>query len=368
MRGAATRVVSRSQRLLTSRLLYSEAEKIGFAFDIDGVLTHGKYVLPEAVRTMEMLHKDSSPIVPVTFVTNSGGLTEQQKADQLSSMLNVRVHSHQVILSHTPFKDIVTKVKSEGPALVVGRGDTLQVAKSYGLNEVTSARELATRDTSSVPFWKEIGSERMDQNHAYGTKEKPIKSVLIFTDPSDWYLELQVILDVLQCGGVFGGSLETGSKRSIPSIYVSHQDTLWKNEFSNPRLGLGAFFACLERLYTTATERQLQYKAFGKPNIEPFKLAENSLKQQALKVWQSEHLSKIFMIGDNPSVDIRGANNMGDPWVSVLVQTGVYKKEDQAEHGPGNECDIPEMVFDHVQDAVLSIIHQRRNHRWHSMR
>ena len=367
MRGGVTSVFSRRQRLFLTRLLYSEAEKIGFAFDIDGVLAHGKCALPEALRTMEMLHKDSSPIVPVSFVTNSGGLTEQQKADELSSMLKVRVDSHQVILSHTPFKDIVMKVKSEGPALVVGRGDTLHVARSYGLNEVTSARALATRDTSSVPFWKERDSEIMDQDHGYGTKEKPLKSILIFTDPNDWYLELQIVLDVLQCGGVFGGSLDISSERSIPSIYVSHQDTLWKNEFANPRLGLGAFFACLEGLYNKITGRQLQYKVFGKPNMEPFTLTENSLKQQALKIWQNEYLSKIFMIGDNPAVDIRGANTMGDPWVSVLVQTGVYRK-DQVDSRLSKECDTPDMVFNHVEDAVLSIIHQRRNQRWHSMR
>ena len=31
------------------------------------------------------------------------------------------------------------------------------------------------------------------------------------------------------------------------------------------------------------------------------------------------------MIGDNPETDIRGANDAGDHWTSVLVRTGVFQ-------------------------------------------
>ena len=33
-------------------------------------------------------------------------------------------------------------------------------------------------------------------------------------------------------------------------------------------------------------------------------------------------LARIYMIGDNPAADIRGANQAGDPWRSILVCTG----------------------------------------------
>ncbi len=35
----------------------------------------------------------------------------------------------------------------------------------------------------------------------------------------------------------------------------------------------------------------------------------------------------IFMVGDNPRADIRGANAAGAPWKSLLVRTGVFRDE-----------------------------------------
>lgn len=32
--------------------------------------------------------------------------------------------------------------------------------------------------------------------------------------------------------------------------------------------------------------------------------------------------ARIYMIGDNPAADVRGANSAGDPWRSILVCTG----------------------------------------------
>ena len=34
--------------------------------------------------------------------------------------------------------------------------------------------------------------------------------------------------------------------------------------------------------------------------------------------------SRIYMIGDNPAADVRGANSAGDPWRSILVCTGSW--------------------------------------------
>ncbi|THG07331.1 hypothetical protein TEA_012769 [Camellia sinensis var. sinensis] len=41
----------------------------------------------------------------------------------------------------------------------------------------------------------------------------------------------------------------------------------------------------------------------------------------------------LYIIGDNPSVDIKGAKQAGHPWFSILTRTGVFKgKENHAEH------------------------------------
>lgn len=71
-------------------------------------------------------------------------------------------------------------------------------------------------------------------------------------------------------------------------------------------------------------------------------------------------LSRFYAIGDNPKSDIRGANNCGDQWTSILVRTGVFD-------GMGNDEDDPaEVVVDDILNAVKYIIKDkslRSNHR-----
>lgn len=72
--------------------------------------------------------------------------------------------------------------------------------------------------------------------------------------------------------------------------------------------------------------------------------------------------SAIYAVGDNPAADIRGANQAGPPWVSVLVRTGVFT-------GPGNsERDPAHVVVSDVLAAVQAGLHRARNSKWHSMR
>jgi hypothetical protein len=74
------------------------------------------------------------------------------------------------------------------------------------------------------------------------------------------------------------------------------------------------------------------------------------------------HAEPIYMVGDNADVDIRGANEAGEPWVSVLVRTGVFD-------GDGNHATHPaDIVVDDVADAVAAVGHRERASRWHSMR
>jgi ribonucleotide monophosphatase NagD (HAD superfamily) len=53
------------------------------------------------------------------------------------------------------------------------------------------------------------------------------------------------------------------------------------------------------------------------------------------------------MIGDNPSVDIKGANNFG--WNSILVRTGMFQ-------GKNDEENPAKFVVDNVKDAVELIM------------
>ncbi|GKV01102.1 hypothetical protein SLEP1_g13686 [Rubroshorea leprosula] len=56
------------------------------------------------------------------------------------------------------------------------------------------------------------------------------------------------------------------------------------------------------------------------------------------------------MIGDNPSVDIRGARQAGHPWFSILTRTGVFKGKDNHPEFPAD------LVVDTVEEAVDYIL------------
>lgn len=68
----------------------------------------------------------------------------------------------------------------------------------------------------------------------------------------------------------------------------------------------------------------------------------------------------IFMVGDNPMVDIEGARRAGRPWVGVLVRTGVYRD--------GDDTRGADVVVDDVDQAVDAALHRARSVRWHAMR
>lgn len=185
-------------------------------------------------------------------------------------------------------------------------------------------------------------------------------------------------MDVLVGGGVIGRAAQP-PHTSIP-IYFSNPDLLWANEHPTPRFGQGAFKAALEGLYLQLTGLPLPHvRVFGKPNPEPYRLAEALL----LKQWQgmghhqvgrSRHhiqvatrlpFSAIYAIGDNPAADVRGANAAGGPWVSVLVHTGVFQPTEGV-----NNCqrDPAQIVVSDVDAAVAAALHRQRSMGWHALR
>jgi ribonucleotide monophosphatase NagD (HAD superfamily) len=56
------------------------------------------------------------------------------------------------------------------------------------------------------------------------------------------------------------------------------------------------------------------------------------LEEKILKDNSDVVISNFFMIGDNPNVDIKGANESG--FVSVLVKTGVFEGEENDQLNP----------------------------------
>ncbi|KAJ1395116.1 HAD-like superfamily [Sesbania bispinosa] len=97
----------------------------------------------------------------------------------------------------------------------------------------------------------------------------------------------------------------------------------------------------------------LEYTCFGKPHPSVFKNAEIVLQQLVPPLYDdfydvnhknAQYLKTLYMIGDNPAVDIRGARQTGHPWFSILTRTGVFKGKENHDKFPADMV-IPYIFF-----------------------
>ena len=226
-----------------------------------------------------------------------------------------------------------------------------------------------------------------------------------------------IIRHAFWAGGVPGRWKPSEADRAAVPVYFSNPDLLWAADFPAPRFGQGAFAAALRTLYhqvilavihtehnmsKTATLQQtqvvtnllrtllevsfalqttggeLEHQYFGKPHRAPYALAEELLLEQAIqlghlpantgaeaaKPGSALPFGAIYAVGDNPKADIAGANAQGQPWVSVLVRTGVFSGED----GENDREHPADVVVDDVAGAVEAALHRTRSSEWHSLR
>jgi HAD superfamily hydrolase (TIGR01456 family) len=101
---------------------------VAVAFDVDGVLLRGKEPIPGAADALRKLQQNN---IPYVFVTNGGGCLESEKAAQISSVLGVPLQPEQVVLAHSPFRDLATRLAHQ-EVLVVGKRRIHHIAHEYG--------------------------------------------------------------------------------------------------------------------------------------------------------------------------------------------------------------------------------------------
>jgi ribonucleotide monophosphatase NagD (HAD superfamily) len=175
------------------------------------------------------------------------------------------------------------------------------------------------------------------------------------------------------CDAIRGGDpLGSGHSQSVP-VYACNPDFLFAGAYPVPRFAAGSFTTCLRHLFHLLTGSELVVKEYGKPLKVTYDYA-----LQTLNLWRAtagagagagtgagaaevtaaavaglRPLRRVFMVGDNPKADIRGANAAGDPWTSVLVQTGVFKP---APGQPNDPVDPAALVVPSIVEAVDAII------------
>ena len=339
--------------------------KIGFVFDIDGVLFRGKTPVPGAREALIKLQQNNIPFI---LLTNGGGIPEAERSTILTKRLGVQLSPQQVVQGHTPLKSLANEFDR---VLVVGTPSTRRVAEAYGFKDVVFEYDIIRYNRSITPF-SGLTEETLLANSKIidDIDKKRFDAILVFNDPNDWSGDLQIVTDLLNSDN---GMLNT--KRSVKSgtpsipIYFSHGDLLWSNSYKLNRFGLGAYRLLIRTLYSSMNDG-LPLKDFvlGKPTRLAYDYAHQVLinwfktaicggslhsAEETPKVGveikrESSPFETVFMVGDNPASDITGAQNYG--WSSCLVRTGVYTDGDDL----GNLK--PTMIVDDVYEAVDAVL------------
>ncbi|KAF5133119.1 putative CDP-alcohol phosphatidyltransferase class-I family protein C22A12.08c [Metarhizium anisopliae] len=281
-----------------------------------------------------MLRSIRSKNMRYVFLTNGGGAHEDAKVASLSKRLGLSIDEDvirdRVILSHTPMRGWADEVKKQ-TVLITG-------------SHPETARKIAN------------------------------ESILVWNDPRDWSLDIQVIHDLLVSHNGYLGTLSSrNGNRGLPNngwqqdgqpeLWISNLDLVWKTEYPVNRFGTGAFLEALKGVWSAVTNgAELHYNALGKPSQFTYDYAHTRLLQyystmkggrEAGGRKDATPLRRVYMIGDNPESDIRGANEYcpedGTEWVSILVRTGVWT-ETETEREPRYK---PGAIVDDVVDGIV---------------
>lgn len=135
---------------------------------------------------------------------------------------------------------------------------------------------------------------------------------------------------ILSTDGSIGGPRRTQpDQKQKVKFYATNPDLLYADVFHHSRMSSQyPLILAIDSFMKHAHGLPLEVIQYGKPSNLTFEYAKSILDQQA-KDFDVE-IDKYYMIGDNPTGDIYGANLMG--WESVLVKTGVYKNGDYIKH------------------------------------
>lgn len=328
---------------------------VAFAFDIDGVLVKGRTPLPGASEALQALQQKNIPFI---LLTNGGGKTEKDHAalvtDRLS--LQIPIHENQFVQSHTPFRSLLPQFRHEVVLCLGGVGDGIRnVAQAYGFTKIVTSSDIFAAYPTIFPF-AEMDSESHKAagkciKHALNANgDLQIAAILIWSSPRSWGVDLQICIDLLlsEKGVLHTRSVHNGNSKlpnngylqdGQPQIFYCNPDKNWPTDHGLDRFAQGSFKAALEGTWTSQSGGanfvdNIHHISFGKPTCATYVYGETALQAwnqefHASKGLPEPHIDTVFMVGDNPESDIKGANSFassfGSKWKSILVETGVHK-------------------------------------------
>jgi HAD superfamily hydrolase (TIGR01456 family) len=313
------------------------------AFDLDGVMYCGRSVVPQSKYALTALEERG---IPWIFLTNGGGVTEEEKASALSLKLSHPIDHRRLQQAHTPLRTLVPHYRDR-LILAFGSAGAKNVALHYGFKNVLSTSDVHSAFPPIYPEKKPSPSPaNIDPNVL---RDARVEALFGFLDPPDFQKDLQICFDLARHNGHFLSPSPSPSPSPPLPLYFCGPDFFYMSDWPSPRFGAGVFSHILCSVYKEALKKDLPITYFGKPYRPTFEYAESLLSEQGKEM--GVDVTTIYMIGDNPETDIKGANGMGGKWRSVLVRTGVF-------HGGENDRENPaSLVADNVGEAV-DMIHR----------
>lgn len=268
------------------------------------------------------------------------------------------IKENEVNLCHSPLKELVKSHKDK-LVLATGVGKTEKILLNYGFTKFLTIQEYIALYKHTLPHVYRLPSIsqqnkivekvqnrlniklKKDSNFKkHYTKQDhlneiyeflKIDSLFIMTDVEHWELSTQIFMDLLISKNGIPGNINSNylrkSFKQYVDLHVASDDLSYKDEFVLNRIGAGCFLKCLNKIYYEFYNQNIKYTCYGKPFNPMFKYA----KDKILK--KDNSCETFYVIGDNPDVDIKGANNAGMD--SILVQTGVWNKNKNCKENPG---------------------------------
>ncbi|VUC26538.1 unnamed protein product [Clonostachys rosea] len=323
------------------------ASPFAFAFDIDGVLLRESKPIPGAAETLRYLQKNEIPFI---LLTNGGGKHESERVQELSDKLKVDLSNEQFIQSHTPFRHLAADLLDKN-ILVTGSdaSKVREVAEQYGFKRVIIPADILKTYPNIWPFNPLLDTVYENSGRVLPKGELKIDGVFVYNDPRDWAFDIQLILDLMQTeNGLLGTYSQKNGRKDLPNggwqsdgqprLFFSNPDLLWATSYHLSRFGQGSFQSAIRGIWKDLTGgRDLKYTIIGKPHAYTYEYAERVLSQHRADTFgkpsdaETSRIQRVYMVGDNPESDIRGANDYRSPegtaWRSILVKTGVWDPE-----------------------------------------
>ncbi|XP_069141469.1 haloacid dehalogenase-like hydrolase domain-containing 5 isoform X2 [Argopecten irradians] len=288
-------------------LAINEQPEFGILFDVDGVLARGSNPLDPAIQAVKLLTDTEGNLrVPVAYVTNACNRS-YDKAAQIQKWFNIPVSPSQVIHAPTPAR-LLTDFHDKH-VLVIGQEHRQEIAEDIGFTHTCTIEDIK----EAYPYLDMVDHDNRTRvaagNFSDNLSFPRVEAILMIGEPKQWESSLQLLIDLLLTEGKpTAAPSSVKDVRQLP-IIACNMDLVFMAEACMPRFGHGAFLVCLEALYRKITGLDLDYTALiGKPCEITYRYAEHTIAEEAKKIGITRPIKKLYFIGDNPHVDIVGAN------------------------------------------------------------